>query len=99
MVPLRCQLGLNGLNFFSAAMQTAFGPFFTVYLTQQNWSHKPKLLDESDNIACMILVPIRVKRLARIPVASGVRHHYVVFPFEGAGQRNPAGSACGESME
>jgi MFS family permease len=38
MIPLRCQLGLNGLNFFSAAMQTAFGPFFTVYLTQQGWS-------------------------------------------------------------
>jgi len=38
MIPLRCQLGLNGLNFFSAAMQTAFGPFFTVYLTQQDWS-------------------------------------------------------------
>jgi MFS family permease len=38
MIPLRCQLGLNGLNFFTAAMQTAFGPFFSVYLTQQGWS-------------------------------------------------------------
>ena len=35
MTPLRCQLGLNGLNFFAGAVQTAFGPFFTVYLTEQ----------------------------------------------------------------
>ena len=33
-----CQVGLNGLNFFTGAIQTAFGPFFTVYLTQQGWS-------------------------------------------------------------
>ena len=38
MTPLRCQVGLNGLNFFTGAIQTAFGPFFTVYLTQQGWS-------------------------------------------------------------
>jgi MFS family permease len=38
MIALRCQFGLNGLNFFTAAMQTAFGPFFAVYLTQQGWS-------------------------------------------------------------
>ena len=38
MIPLRCQVGLNGLNFFTGAMQTAFGPFFTVYLTTMGWS-------------------------------------------------------------
>ncbi len=38
MTSLRCQGGLNGLNFFVGALQTAFGPFFTVYLTQQGWS-------------------------------------------------------------
>ena len=38
MESLRIQTGLNGLNFFTAAMQTAFGPFFTVYLTQRGWS-------------------------------------------------------------
>jgi MFS family permease len=32
----RC--GLNGLNFFSAAMQTGFGPFIAVYLTAAGWS-------------------------------------------------------------
>jgi hypothetical protein len=42
-------------------------------------SHKPEPLDESNDIACVILVPIRVERCARIPVPSGVRHHYVVF--------------------
>lgn len=30
--------GLNGLNFFTAAMQTGFGPFLAVWLTQQGWS-------------------------------------------------------------
>jgi MFS family permease len=38
MTSLRAQGGLNGLNFFVGALQTAFGPFFTVYLTQQGWS-------------------------------------------------------------
>ncbi len=38
MLALRCQLGLNLLNFFIAAMQTAFGPFFAVYLTQEGWN-------------------------------------------------------------
>ena len=38
MQPLRCQVGLNGLNFFIAAVQTGFGPFFSVYLTEQGWS-------------------------------------------------------------
>jgi MFS family permease len=38
MLALRCQLGLDLLNFFTAAMQTAFGPFFAVYLTQQGWN-------------------------------------------------------------
>lgn len=30
--------GLNWLNFLIAAMQTGFGPFVSVYLTQQHWS-------------------------------------------------------------
>ncbi len=38
MTSPRCQGGLNSLNFFVGALQTAFGPFFTVYLTQQGWS-------------------------------------------------------------
>jgi MFS family permease len=38
MQPLRCRLGLNGLSFFIAAVQTGFGPFFSVYLTEQGWS-------------------------------------------------------------
>jgi MFS family permease len=29
--------GLNWLNFFSAAVQTGFGPFISVYLTQLGW--------------------------------------------------------------
>ncbi len=34
----RSHLGLNGLNFFTAAVQAGFGPFIAVWLTQQNWS-------------------------------------------------------------
>ncbi len=35
---MRCWIGLNALNFFVAAVQTGFGPFFSVYLTEQGWS-------------------------------------------------------------
>jgi MFS family permease len=31
---------LNALNFFTAAMETGFGPFLSVYLTQLGWSQK-----------------------------------------------------------
>jgi MFS family permease len=34
----RSRLGLYGLNFFTAAVQTGFGPFIAVWLTQQGWS-------------------------------------------------------------
>jgi hypothetical protein len=33
----RSRLGLYGLNFFTAAVQTGFGPFIAVWLTQQGW--------------------------------------------------------------
>jgi MFS family permease len=35
---MRSRLGLNGLNFFTAAVQAGFGPFIAVWLTQQGWS-------------------------------------------------------------
>jgi MFS family permease len=35
---MRSQLGLNGLNFFAAAVQAGFGPFIAVWLTRQGWS-------------------------------------------------------------
>jgi MFS family permease len=38
MLPLRCALALNALNLFIAAVQTGFGPFFSVYLTEQGWT-------------------------------------------------------------
>ena len=38
MLCLRCAIGLNALNLFIAAVQTGFGPFFSVYLTEQGWS-------------------------------------------------------------
>lgn len=38
MIAVRCWIGLNVLNFFLAAAQTGFGPFFSVYLTEQGWT-------------------------------------------------------------
>jgi MFS family permease len=35
---MRNRLGLNGLNFFTAAIQAGFGPFIAVWLTQSGWS-------------------------------------------------------------
>ncbi len=35
---MRGQLGLKGLNFFTAAVQAGFGPFIAVWLTQQGWT-------------------------------------------------------------
>lgn len=35
---MRSRLGLNGLNFFTAAVQAGFGPFIAVWLTQNRWS-------------------------------------------------------------
>jgi MFS family permease len=35
---MRSRLGLNGLNFFTAAVQAGFGPFIAVWLTQAGWS-------------------------------------------------------------
>ncbi len=34
----RSLLGLNGLNFFTAAVQAGFGPFIAVWLTQSGWT-------------------------------------------------------------
>ncbi len=34
----RSQLGLNGLTFFTAAVQAGFGPFIAVWLSQSGWS-------------------------------------------------------------
>ena len=33
----RSRVGLYGLNFFTAAVQTGFGPFIAVWLTQRGW--------------------------------------------------------------
>jgi MFS family permease len=35
---MRNRLGLNGLNFSTAAIQAGFGPFIAVWLTQLGWS-------------------------------------------------------------
>jgi MFS family permease len=35
---MRRRFALNGLNFFTAAVQAGFGPFIAVWLTQQGWS-------------------------------------------------------------
>jgi MFS family permease len=35
---MRSQFGLNGLNFFTAAVQAGFGPFIAVWLTENGWT-------------------------------------------------------------
>ncbi len=35
---MRSQFGLNGLTFFTAAVQAGFGPFIAVWLTREGWS-------------------------------------------------------------
>ena len=35
---MRSRLGLNGLNFFTAAVQAGFGPFIAVWLTVSGWT-------------------------------------------------------------
>jgi hypothetical protein len=35
---VRSRLGLNGLNFFTAAVQAGFGPFIAVWLTLNGWT-------------------------------------------------------------
>jgi MFS family permease len=35
---MRSRLALNGLNFFTAAVQAGFGPFIAVWLSQQDWT-------------------------------------------------------------
>lgn len=37
----RSQIGLDWLNFFKADVETAFGPFLSVYLSRQEWAPGP----------------------------------------------------------
>jgi hypothetical protein len=68
-------------------------------MAQHNGSLESEPLDESDDIARVILVSISIERRARIPVAPGIGHHHIVFTFESARQGSPAGSAPGQSVE
>ena len=68
-------------------------------VAQENRSGQAEPVDESHDIGCVILIPMPVERCARFPVASGIGHHYVVFAFEVACQRSPAGSAPCQPME
>ena len=68
-------------------------------MAQQNRSHKSEFVNESNDVARKIPVPIAAGWRARIPVASGVGHHDVAFRLESTRQRKPAGSACGQSVE
>jgi hypothetical protein len=68
-------------------------------MAQQNWSGKSEPLDEPNDIACVILVSIPMERRAGIPVPSSVGHNYIVFTFESACQRCPAGSAACQTVK
>jgi hypothetical protein len=53
-------------------------------VAEQNRSGKPERFDKTNDIACVIAVQIPLKRRARLPVASGVWHYYVVLIFKSA---------------
>jgi len=53
------RLGLNGLNFFLAAIQTGFGPFVAVWLTRQHW--------QETEIGLALSVGTGVALLAQLP--------------------------------
>jgi MFS family permease len=58
MLAMRCWIGLNALNFFTAAVQTGFGPFFSVYLTEQGWSQVDIGLALSIGTASVLVVQL-----------------------------------------
>ena len=68
-------------------------------VAEQDGSRKPEPLDQCSDIGGVIRVAVSVGRRAGIAVAPGVRHDDVVFTFKNTRQRNPAGSAGGQTME
>lgn len=59
--------GLNWLNFFVAAVQTGFGPFIAVYLTQRGWSQT--------DIGVALSIGTAAAMLSQVP--SGMLVNYV----------------------
>jgi len=76
MESLRCRIGLNGLNFFLAAVQTGFGPFFSVYLTQQGWSQVDiglaLSIGTASVLACQLPAGVLVDHIHRKRFANGL---------------------------
>jgi len=85
MPPLRCKLGLNGLNFFIAAIQTGFGPFFSVYLTEQGWSQ--------GDIGFALSVGTGAVLIAQLPAGVLVDHVHMKRLANGLGLMLVAASA------
>jgi len=53
-------------------------------VAEQNRRGKSERFDKTNDVACVIAVQIPLKRRARLPVASGVWHYYVVLIFKSA---------------
>jgi hypothetical protein len=68
-------------------------------MPQKNRGGESEPSDEAHDVARVIIVPISMERCARPAVPPGIRHHHIEFIFKGAGQRAPAGSVPGQSMQ
>jgi MFS family permease len=90
MSDLRSRRGLDWLNFFSANVQTGFGPFIAVYLTVQEWTEADIGLALSiGTIAAMVSqVPagalvdqLRNKRKAALAAVLAIMGSALIFAF------------------
>jgi len=68
-------------------------------MSKNNWSRKSEPAGESHDVARVVGVPISVERCARLAVSPRIRHHHIEFTFECTGQRAPASSVSGQSVE
>ena len=74
----RDRFGLNAINFCAAAVQTGFGPFLSVYLTEQIWNQTDIGLILSINAAASLFGQVPAGALVdaipdkRLAIAGGL---------------------------
>ena len=99
MLAMRCWIGLNALNFFIAAVQTGFGPFFSVYLTEQGWSQVDIGLALSIGTASVLALQLPAGALVDVirhkRFANGLGMHVDWPQRRDAGCRADAVGRCG----
>lgn len=61
-------------------------------MTEQSWSDKSELRYERADVLSMILIPVSVRRCARIAVAPCVRHYDIESILKGSCEGSPTRS-------